>query len=244
MPVRVVVQAMFIKPQDTTQKLPLRRILLGTTNMTESIELAEQLQRIQFTETRLNDPTSLERDLRKYAQTYIPGVDPLVRLSSGIGVSTQSRICALVVQHSSASREPLGEEARILQSCLSRIGSRPVSFEYIATELKQYIALLDNAFFFGILRERNKDNKHAVKLIVHQQAKGDPRAAFDPRTGTINMYIPNKTSHLGTWIGSLAHELVHAWLSVLPQDFTAPYKDEHTLMWYSLFSWVIEKLIG
>ncbi|KAH9904514.1 hypothetical protein F4778DRAFT_790059 [Xylariomycetidae sp. FL2044] len=194
--------------------------------------------------------------LKAWVRGYNPYIGPIFTGTvNGKHPCSKRELRQLVEQYSPGASDGFYTMGQGLIYGQSRTVDQKTALESI---IKEFTKDLDDLFFFGLLRsKKTRDKKRLVKLEVEEasekknkkkEEKGRKKhGSFKQDNCSITIYEhPGK--ELGDYIGTLAHEMVHAYLYMFAQDRSdtnqpdASDMGNHNIEWCRLFTFIIRRL--
>lgn len=168
------------------------------------------------------------KQLKSAARKYAP-VHPTFRRPS---TKYTKRELRYLVEHGSlASAAPDHELVQQLIASIRNITGYTLSRRAMEDELVTLCDKIDECFFFGLLRGRlwpeNQEKKLIRLSVQNQQHEGQRRGAYSPQDDIIRIYV-DAEGHLGKYTATLAHEMVHAYLYIFPEDYSISNAPTHS----------------
>ncbi|KAI0019426.1 hypothetical protein F4780DRAFT_444777 [Xylariomycetidae sp. FL0641] len=109
--------------------------------------------------------------------------------------------------------------------------------------LKDIMGAFDASFFFGLLRGSTKTDKHLVYFDVIKDLTTTSHGHYSPGYNIIKIYY-RESWCLGDYVGTLAHEMAHAYLFIFATNYVRHQEESHVREWYSIFRFIMNILRG
>ncbi|KAI4599331.1 hypothetical protein KJ359_001772 [Pestalotiopsis sp. 9143b] len=143
--------------------------------------------------------------------------------------------------------------------------SSGLSSDDIKSMLLRYMVMLDKLFFFGLLTMRDPNAPENRVVALHMLDQRFPNArnllgefTSDGSQHRIDIYTHGEGAEgvfgalpLGHLLGTLAHEMVHAYLYLVADHDSAGFKSSwnniklgHCQVFWALLNFIMEKLVG
>ncbi|KAK9785079.1 hypothetical protein AB5N19_09982 [Seiridium cardinale] len=202
-------------------------------------------------ETR-NKEKEVAHNLRERARKYRPISTDFRRIRDSAPYSKR-QLRKLVMEHSLAATKPNDDQLSGLRAALSGMGDHDESFDQVKAQLKFIIKELDEAFFFGVMRGKvgRSNDERLLKLSIEKTpSSSDRRGAYRQEDNCLRVFIAqNEKPRVGKYIGTLAHEMAHAYLFIFANDFSRPNAPDmsdlgaHSLDWCKLYLFILDTLL-
>ncbi|KAI1638371.1 hypothetical protein F4809DRAFT_639670 [Biscogniauxia mediterranea] len=122
--------------------------------------------------------------------------------------------------------------------------------------LRNYFRRLDRLFFFNLIGRQIRDANGQVRPLISLQVKditnAEARGSFIQGNSTIQVYTredDGRRSYLQSLIGTMAHEMVHAYLAVFSDELDDRYdrwvsaNQNHGEMFWEINAYILDKLV-
>ncbi|CAJ2507143.1 Uu.00g083290.m01.CDS01 [Anthostomella pinea] len=177
-----------------------------------------------------SEPDKMVRALKRRAEAY----KPLSEMQHGFNKEQYSKreLRQLVEEHFPEATDPDSGPVLDLRDTLRGIEEEVRGIKTMEEQLKIVCNQLDDVFFFGLTRvyTRAKPDQEPLRLVrlkvMKKPASGRLRGGFRHEDNFIRIYVDEELS-VGKYIGTLAHEMAHAYLFMFAEDYALDLAPDH-----------------
>ncbi|KAK6063273.1 hypothetical protein SCUP515_12559 [Seiridium cupressi] len=202
-------------------------------------------------ETRKKEK-EVAHNLKERARKYRPISTDFRRIHDKAPYSKR-QLRKLVKEQSLAATKPDDDRLSGLRTALSGMGDHDESFDQVKAQVEFIIEELDEAFFFGVMRGKvgRSNDEQLLKLSIEKTpSSSDRRGAYRQEDNCLRIFIAeNEKPRAGKYVGTLAHEMAHAYLFIFAHDFSRPNAPDmsdlgaHSLDWCKLYLFILDTLL-